>query len=77
MIHDTETCDCEMCRWSDKRERDEFGRKLVPCELCGKPTAMTGTKRCDRCWELETRIRMDMELAKKIIVRLEAKRVAA
>lgn len=28
----------------------------VPCGLCGTPTPMTGTKRCDSCWEIETRI---------------------
>lgn len=43
----------------------------VPCGICGVPTRMLGTKRCDRCWELETRIRYDMELAKQIIKRLE------
>lgn len=23
----------------------------VPCQFCGKPTMMTGTKKCDQCWE--------------------------
>lgn len=26
---------------------------LTPCELCGIPTAMLGTKRCHPCWQLE------------------------
>lgn len=39
----------------------------VPCELCSMPTPMTGTKRCDRCWELEHRIHGDPELARKIL----------
>ncbi len=39
----------------------------IPCKLCGKPTYMLGTKRCDRCWELETRVRTDPELAKRIL----------
>jgi len=30
--------------------------KTVPCELCGEPTEMLGTKRCDFCWELEWRV---------------------
>jgi hypothetical protein len=43
----------------------------VPCELCGTPTPMTVTKRCDRCWELEKRITADPELAKKIIAKVD------
>jgi len=33
----------------------EYG--IVPCGICGKPTLMTGTKRCDGCWEIEHRIK--------------------
>lgn len=42
-------------------------RPTVDCELCGNKTPMLGTKRCDRCWELETRIKHDPELARKIL----------
>lgn len=28
----------------------------VPCKYCGKSTRMTGTKKCDRCWEIERAI---------------------
>jgi hypothetical protein len=28
----------------------------VPCETCGDPTHMTGTRRCDGCWEVEHRL---------------------
>jgi hypothetical protein len=42
----------------------------TPCELCGAPTPMLSTKRCDRCWELEHRIEQDPELALKILARL-------
>jgi len=45
--------------------------ETVPCELCGEPTYMKGTKRCDMCWELETRIGLDPELARKILARLD------
>ena len=38
----------------------------VPCELCGT-NAETGTKRCDRCWELEGRIQSDPGLAAQIL----------
>lgn len=28
----------------------------VPCETCGTPTPMLGTKRCTNCWEVEKRL---------------------
>ena len=43
---------------------------VVPCELCEMPTRMTGTKRCDRCYELESRIQQDPKLARKILDRI-------
>jgi hypothetical protein len=39
----------------------------VPCRICGNQTPMLGTKLCDRCWELESRIKHDPELARKIL----------
>jgi hypothetical protein len=47
------------------------GISTVACELCGAQTPSTGTKRCDRCWELETRILNDLELAREILRRIE------
>ena len=38
-------------------------RDTVPCTYCKEPTYMLGTKLCDRCWELSTRIRHDHALA--------------
>ena len=38
-----------------------------PCGLCGKPTPMTATKRCDGCWELERRVLAQPDLARKIL----------
>ena len=46
--------------------------KTVDCTICGNKTTMTGTKLCDRCWELKSRIEMDLDLAKKIIANLES-----
>ena len=28
----------------------------VPCATCGMPTPQTHTKRCDGCWEVESRL---------------------
>lgn len=40
--------------------RDDEPRSLnslVECRLCGVPTRMLGTRLCDNCWEISTRIR--------------------
>ena len=42
--------------------------EAVPCRLCGRDTRMLGTELCDGCWELETRIEGDVDLAVKIIL---------
>lgn len=28
----------------------------VPCTFCEQPTLMLGTKMCDNCWELRSRL---------------------
>lgn len=45
--------------------------ETVPCEICGDQTPMAGTKRCNRCWELERRILADPELANKILLQIK------
>lgn len=30
--------------------------EFIPCETCGYPTDMFGTKRCNNCWEVESRL---------------------
>lgn len=30
--------------------------KTIPCQTCGTPTTMLGTKRCHNCWEVESRL---------------------
>lgn len=42
----------------------------VPCGICGTPTPMTATKRCDRCWELERGIHCRPDLAAAILAEL-------
>jgi hypothetical protein len=46
----------------------------VECELCGDQTNKTGTKRCDRCYELETRIQDNPQLAELILERVNIDR---
>lgn len=49
-------------------------RETVPCRICGVDTPMTGTKLCDRCWELEMRIEGDLEIAERIILSIKARK---
>lgn len=44
------------------------------CDLCEQPTTNGGTKRCDRCWELERRIEADPKIAAAILARVQAPR---
>lgn len=30
--------------------------ETVPCGTCGTPTRMTGTKRCNLCWQVESNL---------------------
>lgn len=41
--------------------------ETVPCIWCAKPTAMLATRHCDGCYELSRRIRMDLDLTRKIL----------
>lgn len=50
---------------------EDYG-PTVPCELCTRQTPMLGTKLCDRCWELKTRITGNLELARKILATIDA-----
>lgn len=70
---------CQKCRYRHPagltcKESREYAKKtdIGECELCGDPTRMTGNRMCNRCWELETRIRMDPELSQKILDDLES-----
>lgn len=45
-------------------------QETTACKYCGKPTLMLGTKLCDGCWELESRIEANPELARKIMEKL-------
>ena len=55
----------------DGKNFNSYGDELVSCRLCFEPTISKGTKLCDSCWELETRISSNLSLAKKIIEIIE------
>jgi len=31
-------------------------KQTIPCEVCGKPITFLSTKRCNNCWEVESRL---------------------
>lgn len=47
-----------------------MNEETTACTLCGKQTRMMGTKLCDRCWEIKSRIKSDPELALQILTEL-------
>lgn len=36
---------------------NDITRSYMPCRMCGDPTPMLGTKLCNGCWEVESRLR--------------------
>lgn len=46
-------------------------KPLVECKWCGGKTHMTATKLCDRCWELESRIGANPELARRMLQEID------
>lgn len=51
--------------------------ETTPCTICNAPTAMLGTRLCDRCWELQRCIEADPDLARKILAELDKKETEA
>jgi hypothetical protein len=46
--------------------------EMCECETCGEPTRMTGTKRCDGCWEVEHRLARYLCLGPKAVAFVDA-----
>ena len=52
----------------NNRDYNQHHQEVITCKLCNKnKTTMLGTKLCDGCWELEHRIKMDPQLAIKVL----------
>lgn len=50
---------------------NRFKQEVIPCKTCGRSTTMLGTKQCDRCYELDSRIRSDPDLARKLLAQTD------
>lgn len=51
------------CNLPEISEQEEYSRRqsmddreTVPCQYCGTPTPMTGTKCCNNCYEVSSRL---------------------
>lgn len=57
------------------KEYNRFNEEIFFCKICRKrKTTMLGTKLCDICYNLESYIEIDPEVAKKILNTIESKR---
>jgi len=43
-------------------------REYIPCQVCGEPTTMRGTKLCNNCWEVMSRLSPFLQCANAIQV---------
>ena len=60
--------DTEIVKSKDGKDYNRFNEEVIICNLCYKnKTTALATKRCDSCWELESRIHYQPKLAKKIL----------
>lgn len=63
--------DTIVVRTEHNNDFNRFDQKIIKCKLCGGKTTMLGTKLCDNCWELKTRIYHNLNIAKRIINDIE------
>ena len=51
--------------------------KLVPCQWCNTATTMLGTRKCDRCYELEKAITANPEIARLMLAHIDSEAAKA
>lgn len=59
--------DVQIVKERDGKKYNKFDQQVIPCAICGDGTTMLGTEQCDRCHELDTRIRQDLDIASRIV----------
>jgi len=62
--------DVTIVKTENGKDYNCYDEEVIACGLCGAGTTMTGTKRCDRCWELEGRI-ADVAPVNKILFHIK------
>lgn len=63
--------DVQVVKTENGNRFNQFGEQIVDCRLCSRATTMSGTKLCDRCWELERQIKSSTELVRRILKQLD------
>ena len=59
--------DIQIVKTVDGKKLNKFGQQVVKCVICGVGTTSLGTEHCDRCHELDVRIRMDLDIAERLV----------
>jgi hypothetical protein len=66
--------DTKITKEENGKRYNQHNQEVIPCRICRGDTAALETALCDRCLELEIRIRSDPELYKKIIMEIESEK---
>ena len=45
--------DTQVYKTIDGKRYNKFHDEIIDCKICSKPTTMTGTKLCNRCWNAQ------------------------
>lgn len=59
--------DVQIAKEVDGKKYNKYGHQVIPCAICGEGTTMLGTQHCDRCHELDARIRCDLDIAERLV----------
>lgn len=59
--------DIQVAYEKDGKKYNRFDQRIIPCAICGEGTTMLGTEHCDRCHELDSRIRSDLDIAERLV----------
>lgn len=51
-------------------------RETISCKWCEEQILYVGTKMCNRCWELDTRISCDLDLAERMVKHFKGQRIS-
>lgn len=63
--------DIEVAHRNGGKEFNRFGEEIITCIVCRKhKTTMLGTKMCDNCYELDSRMRDNPMLVAKMMMGL-------
>lgn len=59
--------DTEIVKEIDGKKFNQYDQQVIPCTICNRPIIMLRTELCDRCYELDVRIRGDLDIAKRLV----------